>query len=210
MLGGNVSKSKSLILDLTVIGEVVGKSYKERLNSKKNDFIYVSGNIGDASPGLNILKNKRTFSSLEKRLISKYKSPKAKVDLGIFLGQLKDVTSMIDISDGLVQDLHHICKQSGTGAIIYEEKLPKSHEFSKVCRENSLNPLPFILEGGEDYELLFTLPSDGVKKLSRQFEKAKALVTHIGEITESASKVSLFRQNGKREMLHQLSGFNHF
>ena len=117
---------------------------------------------------------------------------------------------MIDISDGLVQDLNHICKQSGAGAVIYEEKLPKSLEFSKVCKENRLKPLPFVLEGGEDYELLFTLPSDGVKKLSRQFEKAKALVTHIGEITESASKVSLLRQNGKREILRQLSGFNHF
>ena len=105
LLGGNVSKSKSLILDLTVIGEVVGKSYKERLNSKKNDFIYVSGNIGDASQGLNILKNNRTFSSLEKRLISKYKSPKAKVELGIFLGQHKDVNSMIYITDGLSLDL---------------------------------------------------------------------------------------------------------
>ena len=117
---------------------------------------------------------------------------------------------MIDISDGLVQDLHHICKQSGTGAIIYEEKLPKSLEFSNFCRKNRLKPLPFILEGGEDYELLFTLPSDGVKKLSRQFEKAEALVTHIGEITKSTNKVSLLKQSGKRKILRQSSGFNHF
>ena len=102
---------------------------------------------------------------------------------------------MIDISDGLVQDLQHICQQSGTGAIIYEKKLPKSLEFSKVCKDNRLNPLSFILEGGEDYELLFTLASDGVKNLYRQFEKAKALVTHIGEITKSSNKVSLVRKN---------------
>tara|TARA_A100001037_G_C14932919_1_gene536873 strand:- start:449 stop:802 length:354 start_codon:yes stop_codon:yes gene_type:complete len=117
---------------------------------------------------------------------------------------------MIDISDGLAQDLHHICKQSETGAIIYEEKLPLSPAFSKVCTDNKLKYLPLILNGGEDYELLFTLPSDGVKKLYRQFEKAKALVTHIGEITKSSNKVSLVRKNGKREALPKLSGFNHF
>ena len=72
---------------------------------------------------------------------------------------------MIDISDGLVQDLQHICKQSGTGALIYEEKLPQSQVFSKVCSENNSESLPLILNGGEDYELLFTLASDGVKKL---------------------------------------------
>tara|TARA_Y100000588_G_scaffold86238_1_gene91662 strand:- start:406 stop:759 length:354 start_codon:yes stop_codon:yes gene_type:complete len=117
---------------------------------------------------------------------------------------------MIDISDGLAQDLHHICKQSEAGAIIYEEKLPQSPAFSKVCTDNKLKCLPLILNGGEDYELLFTLPPDGVKKLYRQFEKAKALVTHIGEITKSSNKVSLVRKNGKREVLPQLSGFNHF
>ena len=117
---------------------------------------------------------------------------------------------MIDISDGLVQDLQHICKQSGTGAIIYEEKLPKSLAFSKVCKKNNLNPLPFILKGGEDYELLFTLPSDGVKKLYRQFKKAEALVTHIGEMIESTNQVSLLKQNGKLEVFCQSSGFNHF
>jgi thiamine monophosphate kinase len=66
------------------------------------------------------------------------------------------------------------------------------------------------LNGGEDYELLFTLPADGVKNLYRQFEKAEALVTHIGEITQQSEKVSLLKKNGKREILIQSSGFNHF
>ena len=117
---------------------------------------------------------------------------------------------MIDISDGLVQDLHHICKQSGTGALIFEEKLPQSPAFSKVCSDNNLPLAPFVLNGGEDYELLFTLPVDGVKKLYWQFEKAEALVTHIGEITQPSEKVSLLKKNGKREILPQSSGFNHF
>lgn len=117
---------------------------------------------------------------------------------------------MIDLSDGLVQDLYHICQQSGTGALIYEEMLPISPSFLNVCSNNKLNPLPLVLGGGEDYELLFTLPPDDVKNLNRQFKKAKALVTPIGEITRPPGKVFLKRKNGEKENLPNQSGFNHF
>ena len=102
-----------------------------------------------------------------------------------------------------------LSKEIETGVIATLEIMSRPN-FLKVCKENRLKSLPFILEGGEDYELLFTLPSDGVKKLSRQFEKAEALVTHIGEITKSTNKVSLLKQSGKRKILRQSSGFNHF
>ena len=180
LLGGNVSKSKSLILDLTVIGEVVGKSYKERLNSKKNDFIYVSGNIGDASQGLNILKNKRTFSSPEKRLISKYKSPKAKVELGIFLGQHKDVTSMIDITDGLALDLGRLIgpKTGGKGATIVWEDIPKSINYTESLSSKKLMKL--VLNGGDDYELLFTVKNSKVADFEKLCKKNNFKVYSIG------------------------------
>ena len=117
---------------------------------------------------------------------------------------------MIDISDGLVQDLYHICKSSKVGAKIHEESLPQSLEFVRACNKNSVSPLPLILNGGEDYELLFTLPPDGVKKLSRQFLKAKALVTQIGEIVLKPKKVSLKLREGTTKTLQDLEGFNHF
>ena len=206
LLGGNVSKSKSLILDLTVIGEVVGKSYKERLNSKKNDFIYVSGNIGDASQGLNILKNKRTFSSLEKRLISKYKSPKAKVDLGIFLGQLKDVTSMIDITDGLALDLGRLIgpKTGGKGATIVWEDIPKSINYTESLSSKKLMKL--VLNGGDDYELLFTVKNSKVADFEKLCKKNNFKVYRIGFVN-SLGHLSLVK-GGKVSNL-EANGFIH-
>ena len=206
LLGGNVSKSKSLILDLTVIGEVVGRSYKERLNSKKNDFIYVSGNIGDASQGLNILKNKRTFSSLEKRLISKYKSPKAKVDLGIFLGQLKDVTSMIDITDGLALDLGRLIgpKTGGKGATIVWEDIPKSINNTESLSSKKLMKL--VLNGGDDYELLFTVKNSKVADFEKLCKKNNFKVYRIGFVN-SLGHLSLVK-GGKASNL-EANGFIH-
>ena len=206
LLGGNVSKSKSLILDLTVIGEVVGKSYKERLNSKKNDFIYVSGNIGDASQGLNILKNKRTFSSLEKRLISKYKSPKAKVELGIFLGQHKDVTSMIDVTDGLALDLGRLIgpKTGGKGATIVWEDIPKSINYTESLSSKKLMKL--VLNGGDDYELLFTVKNSKVVDFEKLCKKNNFKVYRIGFVN-SLGHLSLVK--GGRVSNLEANGFIH-
>ena len=206
LLGGNVSKSKSLILDLTVIGEVVGKSYKERLNSKKNDFIYVSGNIGDASQGLNILKNKRTFSSLEKRLISKYKSPKAKVELGIFLGQHKDVTSMIDITDGLALDLGRLIgpKTGGKGATIVWEDIPKSINYTESLSSKKLMKL--VLNGGDDYELLFTVKNSKVADFEKLCKKNNFKVYRIGFVN-SLGHLSLVK--GGKALNLEANGFIH-
>ena len=211
--GDTVSSPKSFFINITVIGESRKGKLFTRKGAHKGDMIFTTGTLGDSSLGLKLISNKKWKCSSQSRkyLIDKHLNPipRLKESQLLVRSSLK-ITSMIDISDGLVQDLHHICKQSGTGAIIYEEKLPLSPAFSKVCIDNKLKYLPLILNGGEDYELLFTLPPDGVKKLYRQFQKAKALVTHIGEITKSSNKVSLVRKNGKREVLPKLSGFNHF
>ena len=211
--GDTVSSPKSFFINITVIGESRKGKLFTRKGANIGDLIFTTGTLGDSSLGLKILSNKRWKYTSKSRthLLDKHFNPIPRIlESQLLVRSSLKVTSMIDISDGLAQDLHHICKQSETGAIIYEEKLPLSPAFSKVCTDNKLKYLPLILNGGEDYELLFTLPSDGVKKLYRQFEKAKALVTHIGEITKSSNKVSLVRKNGKREALPKLSGFNHF
>lgn len=214
LIGGDtVSSPSSFFINVTIIGEANPGNFFTRNGAKKGDLIFTTGTLGDSSLGLKIQSNKKLKCSSQSRkhLVAKHLNPVPRLKESQLLIRYDfNITSMIDISDGLAQDLQHICKQSGAGAMIYEEKLPQSPAFSKVCSANKLNPLPLILNGGEDYELLFTLPSDGVKKLCRQFEKAKALVTHIGEITQSPNKVSLLKKNGKRETLPQSSGFNHF
>ena len=211
--GDTVSSPKSFFISITVIGETRKGKLFTRKGANKGDLIFTTGTLGDSSLGLKILSNKRWKYASQSRthLLDKHFNPTPRIlESQLLIRSALKVTSMIDISDGLAQDLHHICKQSEAGAIIYEEKLPQSPAFSKVCTDNKLKCLPLILNGGEDYELLFTLPPDGVKKLYRQFEKAKALVTHIGEITESSKKVSLLKKNGKKIILPQSSGFNHF
>ena len=211
--GDTVSSPNSFFINITVIGETKRGKLFTRKGAKKGDLIFTTGTLGDSSLGLKIqsLKKWKCSSNSRKHLLEKHLNPIPRLkESQLLIRSTCKITSMIDISDGLAQDLQHICKQSGVGALIYEEKLPKSPAFTKVCSDNNLKPLPLILNGGEDYELLFTLPSDGVKNLYRQFEKAEALVTHIGEITASSNKVSLLKKNGKREILPQSSRFNHF
>ena len=211
--GDTVSSPNSFFINITAIGKTTKGKLFTRKGAKKGDLIFTTGTLGDSCLGLKILSNLKLkcSSHTRKYLLSKHFNPipRLKESQLLVRSSLK-VTSMIDISDGLAQDLQHICKQSGTGAIIYEEKLPKSPAFSKVCIDNKLKDLPLILNGGEDYELLFTLAPNGVKSLYRQFEKAQALVTYIGKISESSDKVSLLKKNGKTEVLPQQSGFNHF
>jgi thiamine-monophosphate kinase len=211
--GDTVSSPKCFFINVTIIGETTKRKFFTRKGAKKGDLIFTTGTLGDSSLGLKIQSGRKWKCSAKSRkhLLKRHLTPTPRLKESQLLTQSTvKINSMIDISDGLVQDLHHICKQSGTGALIFEAKLPQSPAFSKVCSDNNLPPVPFILNGGEDYELLFTLPTDGVKKLYMQFEKAKALVTHIGEITQPSEKVSLLKKNGKREILPQSSGFNHF
>ena len=211
--GDTVSSPKSFFINITILGEAKRGKLFTRKGAKQGDLIFTTGTLGDSSLGLTLLSNKqlKCSSKSKKYLLKKHFDPIPRLKESRLLTRSScKITSMIDISDGLAQALQHICKQSGTGALIYEEKLPKSQAFSKVCSENNWESLPLILNGGEDYELLFTLASDGVKNLYRQFEKAKALVTHIGEITELSKKVSLLKKNGKRLILPRSSGFNHF
>lgn len=205
LIGGNVSKSKSLVLDITVIGEVVENKFKERFKSKEGDFIYVSGNIGDASRGLNILKNKTTFSLGERRLIAKYKSPKAKVALGIFLGQQKDVTSMIDITDSLALDLRRLLGPSSSkGATIVWEDIPVLNIKNESLTTNTL--MRCVLNGGDDYELLFTVKKNKAKFFENLCKKKNFKVYKIG-IVNSQGKLSLAK--GGRVLDLQAKGFIH-
>ena len=211
--GDTVSSPKCFFINITIIGETKKGKLFTRKGAKKGDLIFTTGTLGDSSLGLKIQSGKKWKCSTKSRkyLVERHLTPTPRLKESQLLAQSTfKINSMIDISDGLVQDLHHICKQSGTGALIFEEKLPQSSAFSKVCSDNNLPLAPFVLNGGEDYELLFTLPVDGVKKLYWQFEKAEALVTHIGEITQPSEKVSLLKKNGKIKILPQSSGFNHF
>jgi len=212
MVGGDtVSSPKCFFINISVIGE--SKRISTRCGAKPGDLIFVTGTLGDSSLGLKLLRKKKRggISKDYKFLMARHSDPTPRVlEAGILVRSRINITSMIDISDGLVQDLYHICQASKVGARIHEGRLPKSEAFSRTCNKNQINSLPLILNGGEDYELLFTLPPDGVKNLKRHFLKAKALVTQIGEITLKPKKVLLEKSDGRNEFLPPSEGFNHF
>ena len=206
--GDTVSSPKCFFINVAVIGEA--KRIFSRKGAKPGDLVFVTGTLGDSSLGLKLLAKNKTRGKDHKFLTKKHMDPTPRVKEAEILGRSKiDITSMIDISDGLVQDLHHICESSNVGAQIYEDRLPLSPELIRTCKRSSILPLPLVLNGGEDYELLFTLPADGVKNLIRQFLKAKVLVTQIGKILKSGG-ISMKMKNGTLKVLPESEGFNHF
>ncbi len=209
--GDTVSSPKCFFINVSVIGEAKPQRVFTRCGARPGDHIFVTGTLGDSGLGLKLLSKKERGNSDQKYLIKRHLDPTPRVQEADILSRSRiNITSMIDISDGLVQDLYHICKASRVGAKIQANRIPQSPEFSRACKKDQINPFPFLLNGGEDYELLFTLPPDGVKNLKRQFLKAKARVTQIGEIVLKPGKVLLAESDGRTTTLSDSEGFNHF
>ncbi len=216
LLGGDTSSSRvGLVVSVTAIGKAKKEEIVYRSGAKDHDLICVSGDIGAAYAGLQVLerekavfmKNPEIQPDLGGRdyVVGRQLKPEARGDI---IRTLKDLgiqpTSMIDLSDGLASDLLHICKKSKMGATIYEDKLPVDHEVGFVAEEMNMAGLTMALNGGEDYELLFTLSLE-------HFEKVKALkgITIIGHIVEEDAGVNMITANGGVVAV-QAQGFNHF
>ncbi|MCX7959440.1 MAG: thiamine-phosphate kinase [Deltaproteobacteria bacterium] len=167
LIGGNISSVRSgLFFDLVVLGSVTRKRYRGRDGAKEGDLIAVSGKLGDASSGLEILERGRVRENYYNELVRAFMLPEV-----IYFGNTniwKYITSSIDISDGLSGDLTHILKESHCGAEIYPEEIPVSSELAIYCRNNKQDILKYVLSGGEDYRLLVTLkrntPDDLIEK----------------------------------------------
>jgi thiamine-monophosphate kinase len=181
LIGGDVSSAEKLVIDSIVIGEVPKGKAVRRSGAEPGDLIFVSGTLGAASAGLKLLENKdkeRKWGDEEYELVLRQLRPTPQVDLAKQLQTLGIVTSMIDISDGLSSDLKHICEASGVGAVIEAEHLPidsaLKHQFSGDTERQDL-----ALNGGEDFELLFTVRPGSLSVVE------KLPVTQIGAITET-------------------------
>ncbi|MDL2331089.1 thiamine-phosphate kinase, partial [Odoribacter sp. OttesenSCG-928-A06] len=171
LIGGDTTSSKSgLCISVTVIGEADKKDIAYRNTAKENQLICVSGNLGGAYMGLQLLEREKSvyqegapqpdFAGYE-YILERQLKPEARVDIVKLLRE-KDIlpTSMIDVSDGLASEILHICKSSGIGCNIYEEKIPIDYQTYKMAEELNMNATVCALSGGEDYELLFTVPLD--------------------------------------------------
>jgi len=162
VIGGDTCSSKNgLVLNGTLIG--YAKQPIKRSGAKIGDSIFINNTLGDSAMGLRILKNRKkkihSFvpATSNIKLMQKHLLPKPKP-----LNTLSKVTSMIDISDGLLIDLSHICDESRVGAVIHKDKVPVSRELTLIAKKFGVDPIELALKGGEDYCLLFTAPS-GIK-----------------------------------------------
>ena len=215
LAGGDTAASpKHLFINVCIVGEANKNRIFYRAGAKPGDQIFVTGNLGDSAMGLKILmeKNKK-FGAAKYRnlLIKKHLEPIPRIKESSLLAKSRlKVTSMIDISDGLTQDLGHLCSKDNLGANLYEDSLPVSEALNNICTQKRHDPINWALQGGEDYELLFTIKSEDVKKLKRLFLKANTFISHIGEITNSPKKIILSRANGSKIFLKPAMGFNHF
>lgn len=211
LVGGDTTSSTTgMLISVTAIGEIDKKDVVYRNGAKPNDLLVVTGDLGAAYLGLQVLeREKQVFKAnpnsqpdLEQYsyLVERQLKPEARKDIIELLKKL-DVkpTAMIDISDGLSSEILHICSQSEVGCDLYEEKIPLDQQVISTCEEFKLDSTTIALSGGEDYELLFTISQEDFPKI-----KGNPSLTVIGHITDKNSGAHLVtRANQKIELIAQ-------
>ncbi|WP_114749313.1 thiamine-phosphate kinase [Pleomorphovibrio marinus] len=216
VVGGDTTTSRSgLVISITAIGEVSKDLISYRSGAQKNDIVCVTGDLGGALVGLQVLeRDKQVFLSnpnMQPELgkyeyvVGRQLRPDARMDIIHELRELQvRPTSMMDISDGLASELFHICKSSDKGVAIYEDKLPIHKETYDTALEFNLDPITCVLNGGEDYELLLTISQDDFQKLEKHAD-----IHFIGYITDPKEGKLLVTKSGTTAGL-KAQGWKHF
>ncbi|MES2773417.1 MAG: thiamine-phosphate kinase [Bacteroidota bacterium] len=208
LIGGDTSSSnKGLIISVTALGEVTPNKFVTRSGAQVNDLLCVTGFLGGAFLGLTLmerekkiyLENPEIQPDLEGQdyIVGRLLKPEARKDIIEFL-EKNDIqpTSMMDISDGLSSEILHICKQSNCGAIVHEAKLPVHDDARQYAYKLELDPTMCALNGGEDYELLFTMKQEDYDKITLNEQ-----ISVIGYITEASEKATLITKGGNKHAL---------
>jgi len=197
LAGGDTTRSTLAAINLTIIGEVDRGQAVLRSGARPGNLICVSGTLGEAELGLQLVQQRMHKSKKWKKLLHKHFYPQPRLDLGQWLARKGRATAMIDTSDGLSTDLMHLCESSGVGAKLWAAKIPKV-VLPGDARNTGLDPLRLALDGGDDYELLFTVP----KRLQRHLPRAVrgVPITVIGEITRD-KRILLVDDAGRTKKL---------
>ena len=211
--GDTTSSTKGLLISITAIGQANEEDIVYRNGAKANDLLVVTGDIGAAYLGFQILeREKQVFQAnpnnqpdldMYSYLIERQLKPEARKDISGLLKELEvKPTSMIDISDGLSSEIIHLCKQSKIGCNLYEDKIPLDQQVISACEEFNMDSTTIALSGGEDYELLFTVSQDDFPKI-----KANPNFTIIGHMTDSSEGMNLITRANEKITL-RAQGWN--
>ena len=213
--GDTVANHYGLVISITAIGEAKKEDLIYRTGAKENDLIVVSGDLGGAFIGLTVLQREKEVWKVNPNMqpdlsghdytLERQLKPEARKDI-ITLFKEKGIqpTSMIDISDGLASDIMHICKASKVGCQLYEDKIPLDQTTYKTAMDFNLNPTTCALNGGEDYELLFTVDLKDHEKI-----KNNPALTVIGHITADKNGINLISK-GEQVTPIVAQGWEHF
>lgn len=216
LVGGDTTSSTSgLIISVTAIGKVEKSAIAYRSGAKEFDLLVVSGDLGAAYMGLQLLEREKdvftTNPAIQPDLdghdyiLERQLKPAARIDVVNYLKELKVIpTSMIDISDGLASEVMHLCKSSGVGCHLYNEKIPIDSKTSMTALDFNLDPTTCALNGGEDYELLFT-----ISQADFDLIQSNPNFTIIGHMTKAEEGIYLVDKNGHAIEL-QAQGWKHF
>ena len=216
VIGGDITSCiNGLTISITAIGEAKKKEIVKRSGAKENDLLITTGDLGGAYMGLNVLQREKEVwksnPNMQPELdnynyiLERQLKPEARRDVIEFLKKCNVIpTSMIDISDGLASEVFHICTSSDVGCQLYEEKIPIDPQTYQTSMDFNTNPTVSALNGGEDYELLFTINQKDYEKI-----KNDPNLTVIGHITKKSQGINLIG-NGNTSTPLQAQGWNHF
>jgi thiamine-monophosphate kinase len=197
LAGGDTTRTQRTLINVTVIGEVPSGGAALRSGARAGDILYVSGHLGEAELGLRRLRRSKGQVRGSDPRIQKHLYPEPRLALSQWLAKKRYVTAMMDLSDGLSLDLARLCAASGVGARVEAARIPPP-PISAQDRGLLTDPLPLSLHGGDDYELLFTVPSHSVRRIPKSFQGVP--LTAIGEITRHRG-VRLVQTDGTEKRL---------
>ncbi len=219
LVGGDTTSSLSgLLLSVTALGEAETDKITYRNGAEEGNIICVSGDLGGAYTGLQLLEREKEIYKANPEIqpqlsgydyiLERQLKPEARKDVVAFLRKHNIVpTAMIDISDGLSSELLHICNESKTGCKVFEDKIPIHAETARISNEFQIDPITCAMNGGEDYELLFTIKPSDYEHIAPEMQRAG--ISYIGSITELAQGANLIARNGKGVPL-MAQGWNAF
>ncbi len=216
LIGGDTTSStKGLLISITAIGEAETKNITYRSGAKPNDLLVVSGDLGGAYMGLQVLEREKEVFKVNPNnqpdlepysyIIERQLKPEARVDIANLLQQLEVTpTAMIDISDGLSSEILHLCKKSQVGCNLFENKIPLDPTVITACEEFKIDSTMIALSGGEDYELLFTVDQKDFEKI-----KGNPNLSIIGFMTDASEGANLVTRGDSKIPL-TAQGWNSF
>lgn len=215
LIGGDTTSSRQgLVISITAIGSVSPDQVVKRSGARPNDILCVTGDLGAAYLGLQVLEREKQVFMADPNMqpkiddyqyvVQRQLRPEARMDIIHELRELNLIpTSMIDISDGLASELFHLSKHSGTGFRVFEDKLPVDKETYDTAYEFKLDPTTCALNGGEDYELLFTISQEDFEKVKDHRD-----IHFIGQVTDQQGVIDMVTK-GDNIVPLQAQGWNH-